>query len=188
MPLTTQVIVQVFMPVIVVGEVPDASVKLCCQLLVRFSSCLVIVKQAVDALILMQHVNGFRYVGGGVENYIILPVKVRHGRAVPFPQREEGEIVRHALEYQTFFPRFSRLPDVADVFRCDAALEKLVAYLIPSCHIREADGEIGFSVMDEVQFLALRLCQCGIYSPLLQVAQQCRMDEFPYLQLLEARF
>ena len=41
------------MPMIVVGEVPDASVKLDCQLLVRFSSCIVIVEQAVDAFISM---------------------------------------------------------------------------------------------------------------------------------------
>ena len=158
------------MSVIIVGEVPDASVKLDCQLLVHSSPCLVIVKQAVDAPVPMQHVNGFRYVGGGVENDIILPVKVGHGRAVPFPQREEREIVRHALEYQTFLPRFSLLPDMADVFRCDAALEKLVAYLVPSCYIREADGEIRFAVMDEVQFLALRFCQCGVNPTFLQVA------------------
>lgn len=77
------------MPVIVVREISDASVKLDCQLLVRISPSLVIVEQAVDALILMQHVNGFRYVGGGVENDIILPVKVGHGRAVPRAEREE---------------------------------------------------------------------------------------------------
>ena len=77
---------------------------------------------------------------------------------------------------------------MADVLRCNATLEKLVAHLVPSCHIREADGEIRFAVVYEMQFLALRLCQCGIYSALLQVAQQCRMGEFPYLQLLEARF
>jgi len=158
------------MPVIVVGEVPDASVKLNCQLLVRFSSCLVIVKQTMDTPIPVQHIYGFRHVGGGVENDIILPVKVGHGRAVPFPQREEREIVRHALEYQTFLLRLSRLPDVADVFRCDASLEKLVAHFKPSCHIREADGEIRFAVMDEVQFLALRFCQCGVNPTFLQVA------------------
>lgn len=73
------------MPVIVVGEVPDVSVKLDCQLLVRSSPCLVIVKQAVYAPVPVQHVNGFRYVGGGVEDDIILPVKVGHGRAVPNP-------------------------------------------------------------------------------------------------------
>ena len=176
------------MPVIVVGEVPDASVKLCCQLLVRSSPCLVIVKQAVDALILMQHVNGFRYIGGGVENDIILPVKVGYGRAVSFPQREEGEIVRHALEYQTFLPRFSRLPDVADVFRCDAALEELVAHFKSSCHIRKADGEIGLTVMDEVQFLTRQFRKCSVYPTLLQIAKQCRMHEFHTLQLLEGWF
>ena len=118
------------MPVIVVGEVPDASVKHDCQLLVRFSPCLVIVKQTMDTPVPVQYIYGFRHIGGGVENDIILPVKVRHGRAVPHSQREEGEIVRHALEYQTFLPRFSRLPDVADVFRCNTTFEELVAQLI----------------------------------------------------------
>ena len=76
---------------------------------------------------------------------------------------------------------------MADVFRCDAALEKLVAYLVPSCHIREADGEIGLAVMDEVQFLTFRLRQCCVYPTLLQVSEQCRMLEFPDLQLLKGR-
>ena len=39
--------------------------------------------------------------------------------------------------------------------------------------------------MDEVQFLTFRLRQCGVYFTFLQVAEQCRMREFPYLQLLE---
>lgn len=74
---------------------------------------------------------------------------------------------------------------MADVFRCNATLEELVAHLVPSCHIREADGEIRLAVMDEVQFLAFRFRQCGIYSTLLQVVEQYRMREFPDLQLLE---
>ena len=77
---------------------------------------------------------------------------------------------------------------MADVFRCDTTLEKLVAHLVPSCHIREADGEIGFAVMDEVQFLTFRLCQCCVYPTLLQIAEQCRMLEFPDFQLLERWF
>lgn len=176
------------MPVIVVGEVPDASVKFDCQFLVRSSSCLVIVKQAMDAPVPVQHVYGFRHVGGGVENDVILPVKVGHGRTVLRAKCEERKTVRHALKYQTFFPRLSRLSDVGDVFRCDAAFEEPVAHLVPSCHIREADSEIGLAVMDEVQFLAFRLRQCGVYPTFLQVAEQCRMREFPYLQLLEGWF
>ena len=39
---------------------------------------------------------------------------------------------------------------MADVLRCDAALEETVAHFKPSSHIREADGEIGLAVMDEV--------------------------------------
>lgn len=77
---------------------------------------------------------------------------------------------------------------MGDVLWGDAALEEQVAHFIPSCHIREADGEIGLAVVGEVQFLALRLSQYGIYPTLLQVTEQCWMREFPDLQLLERRF
>ena len=76
---------------------------------------------------------------------------------------------------------------MTDVFRCDAAFKEPIAYFIPFCHIRESDGEIGLIVMDKVQFLTFRLCQCDIYPAFLQVAEQCRMREFPDLQLLEGR-
>ena len=77
---------------------------------------------------------------------------------------------------------------MADVFRCDTALEKTVAHLIASCHIRETDGEIGLAVMEEVQFLTYRPRQIGVYTPFLQVSEQCRMGKLSYLQLLETRF
>lgn len=138
------------MSVVVVGEVADVSVELSCQLQVRISSCLVIVKQTMDALIPMQHIYGFGNIGNRIEDDVILPVKVGHGRAVPHPQCEEGKVVHHALEHEAFLSRLSLLPDMADVFRCDAPFEETVAHLISSCHIREADGEIGLAVMDEV--------------------------------------
>ena len=87
--LTAQVVVQVFVPVVVLGEVPDTSGKLSCQFPIRFPSCLVIVEQTVYALVPVQHVYGFGYVGNGIENNVILPVKVGHGRAVLHPQGEE---------------------------------------------------------------------------------------------------
>ena len=87
--LATQVIVQVFVSVVVVGEVPDATAELSCQFQVGISSCLVIVKQAVDALVPMQHVYGFGNIGNRIEDDVILSVKVGHSRAVPHPQREE---------------------------------------------------------------------------------------------------
>ena len=77
------------MPVVVVGEVSDTSAELSCQIQVCISSCLVIVKQAVDALVPVQHIYGFGNIGNRIEDDIILPVKVRHGRAVLHPQREE---------------------------------------------------------------------------------------------------
>ena len=87
--LTAQVVVQVFVSVIVVGEVPDTSGKLSCQFPIRIPSCFVIVKQTVYALIPVQHVYGFGYIGNGIENNVILPVKVGHDRAVLHPQGEE---------------------------------------------------------------------------------------------------
>ena len=51
--LTAQVVVQVFVPVVVLGEVPNTSGKLSCQFPIRFPPCLIIVKQTVYALILV---------------------------------------------------------------------------------------------------------------------------------------
>ena len=77
------------MPVVVVGEVTDMSAELFCQLQVGISTCLVIVEQAVDALVPVQRIYGFGNIGNRIEDDVILPVKVRHGRAVLHPQREE---------------------------------------------------------------------------------------------------
>ncbi len=77
------------MPVVVVGEVPDTTAELSCQFQVGISSCLVIVKQAVDALVAVQHVYGFGNIGNRIEDDIILPVKVGHGWAILHPQGEE---------------------------------------------------------------------------------------------------
>lgn len=74
--LATQVIVQVFVSVVVVGIVADTSGKLFFQFPICLPSSHVIVEQAVDAFILPQCVNGFLYIGGGVEYDVILPVKV----------------------------------------------------------------------------------------------------------------
>ena len=87
--LATQVIVQVFVSVVVVGKVADASGKLFFQFPICFPPCLVIVEQAVDMLVSMQHVNGFGDIGNRIENDVILPVKAGHGRVVLHPQREE---------------------------------------------------------------------------------------------------
>ena len=159
LPFPTQVIVQVFVSFVVVGEVADASGELPFKFPIRFSSRLVIVKQAVDAPIPVQYIYGFGNIGNRIEDDVILPVKVGHGRAVLHPQREEGKIVRHALEHEAFLSRLSLLPDMADVFRRDTTLEETVAHFKSSRHIRETDGEIGLSVMDEVQFPTFQSCQ-----------------------------
>lgn len=152
------------MSAVVIGEVADASAELPCQLPIRLSSCPVIVEQAVDAPVPVQRIYGFGNIGNRIEDDVILTVKVRHGRAVPHPQREEGQVVHHALEHEAFLSRLSLLKDMADVFRSNAALEETVAHFISSRHIREADGEIGLAVMDEVQFLTFRPRQIGVYA------------------------
>lgn len=159
MPFPTQVIVQVFVSFVVVGEVADTSGELPFQFSVCVSSCLVIVEQVVNAPVPVQHIYGFGNIGNGIEDDIILPVKVGHGRAVLHPQREKGKIVRHALEHEGFLSRLSLMPDMADVFRGDTALEETVAHFISSRHVRETDGEIGLAVMDEMQFPTFQSCQ-----------------------------
>lgn len=66
--LVAQVIVQVFVYVVVVGEVADATTELSRQVQVGISSCLVIVKQAMDALVPMQHVYGFGNIGNRIKD------------------------------------------------------------------------------------------------------------------------
>lgn len=73
------------MSFVVVGEVADASGKLPFQFSVCVSSCLVIVEQAVNAPVPVQHIYGFGNIGNGIEDNIILPVKVGHGRTVLHP-------------------------------------------------------------------------------------------------------
>ena len=155
------------MSFVVVREVANASGKLPLQFPIRPSSRLVIIKQAVDAPVPVQHIYGFGNIGNRIEDDIILPVKVGHGWAVLHPQREKGKIVRHAFEYEAFLSRLSLMPDMADIFRGDTALEETVAHFISSRHVRETDGEIRLSIMDEVQFSTFRLCQSDVYTPFL---------------------
>ena len=77
------------------------------------------------------------------------------------------------------------LSDMSDVLRSDATLEERVTHLVSSCHIRKSDGEIRFTVVYEVQFLAFHFRQCGVYPTFLQVAEQCGVREFLYLQALK---
>ena len=83
--LTAQVIVQILVAPVIVGEVTEASGKLFSQFLICPYPCLVIVEQAVDELISVQRIYGFGNIGNRIEDNVILPVKVRHGRAVLHP-------------------------------------------------------------------------------------------------------
>ena len=71
-----QVIVQVGIFPVIVREIPYPIGVFRCDGLRCPDACPVIVEQAVDAFILPQCVNGFLYIGGGVEYDVILPVKV----------------------------------------------------------------------------------------------------------------
>ncbi len=83
--LTAQVIVQILVATVIVGEVTDAVWKLFPQSLICPCPRLVIVEQAVDALITAQRIYGFGNIGNRIEDDVILPVKVRHSRAVLHP-------------------------------------------------------------------------------------------------------
>ena len=100
------------------------------------SSRLVIVEHAVDTSIPVQHIYSFGNIGGRIEDDVILPVKVGHGRTVLHPECEERKIVHKALEYQTFLSRLSLLPYMGDIFRGNTAFEKGIANLVTSCHVR----------------------------------------------------
>ena len=65
------------MSVVVVGEVADISAELLCQFQVRISSRLVIVKQAVDAPVPVQHIYGFGNIGNRIEDDV-MPSNTRH--------------------------------------------------------------------------------------------------------------
>ena len=65
------------MSFVVVGEVADASGKLPLQFPIRLSSRLVIIKQAMDAPVPVQHIYGFGNIGDGIEDDII-PVSYTH--------------------------------------------------------------------------------------------------------------
>ena len=68
-----QVIVQVGIFPVIVREIPYPIGVFRCDGLRCPDACPVIVEQAVDAFILPQCVNGFLYIGGGVEYDVILP-------------------------------------------------------------------------------------------------------------------
>ncbi len=83
--LAAQVIVQILVTTVIVGEVTDAVGKLFPQFLICPCPSLVIVEQAVDALISVQRIYGFGNIGNRIEDDVILPVNVRHSRAVLHP-------------------------------------------------------------------------------------------------------
>lgn len=84
-----------------------------------------------------QWVNGFGKIGYGVQDKIVLFVKIGTSGTAFLPCGQE-EIVHESLEYETRFSRITVLPYMSNAFRCDAAFEILIAYLVPS----EAFGKL----------------------------------------------
>lgn len=58
---------------------------------------------------------------------------------------------------------------MGDVLWSDTAFEVAVAYLIASCHVREADGEVWLTLIYVMQFPTFFLGEFGIYPTLLQI-------------------
>ncbi len=63
---------------------------------------------------------------------------------------------------------------MGDVLRGDTSLEVSITHFIPSCHIREADGEIGFVGILKPQFLTLPFGEFNVYPPFLQIGNERR--------------
>lgn len=80
-----------------------------------------------------------------------------------------------------------RLPYMGDVFRSYAALEELVAYLVPSRYVRKCDGKIPPAVVGEMRLAAFSSGQSRIYPPFPQVCKQDRGRKRHNFQLLETR-
>ena len=109
-------------------------------------------------------------------------------RIVPHSDGKEREVIHEALEKITHTSWLSLLSDMGDVLWCDTTFEIAVAYLIASCHVREADGEVWFAFVFKTEFLAYPLGEFGVYPSLLQIGQQCRRGQFRNLQVSVHRF
>ena len=155
------------------------------DLLQGFHSCTVIVKKAVDALITSQWVERLGNIGDRVQHHVILPVEIGALRTAFKPQGKKGKVVHKSLKNVTRVPLLSRLPDMGYFFRCNAAFEISVAYLIAARYVGKRNGEVPFAVVRKPRFLTFSFRQCRIYPPFLQVSEQGRRRKRHDFQLLE---
>ena len=172
--LTAQVVVQVFVFTIVQRLVKQAFPEFRFQGFTGVPSCRVIVKVTADSGVGRQYAFRFREVGNGVQYDIVLRCQSRILRIVLHSNGEEREVIHEALKQITHISRFALLSDMGDVFRGDTPLEISVAHFISSCHIRKADGEIGFVGIHKPNFPAFSFGEFDVYSPFLQIGDERR--------------
>jgi len=141
----------------------------------------------MDASVTLQPVHGFADIGNGVQYDTVLVRQVRAVWLIPLVDGKEREVVHEPLEQVANIVSSVFFLYMRYIFRGDTGFKEQIANLVTSCHVREADGEIGLAVVGEVQFPALVSGDCRIYSPFLQVPQQGRVCKLPYLQPLKAR-
>ena len=132
-------------------------------------SCRVIVKETVDLGIVSQYAFRLCEIGNGVQDDIVLCGQSGVLRIAPHADGKEREIIHEALEKVTHTSWLSLLSDKGDVFWSDAAFEISFAYLIATCHVREADGEVSLAIMYVMQFLAFPIGEFGVYPSFIQV-------------------
>lgn len=172
--LTAQVVVQIFVPTVVYGLVGKAFPELCLQMLTDCPSCRVIVKETADSGIGRQYPLRLCEIGNGVQYDIILRGQSWALRIVPHTDGKEREVIHEALKKIAHTAWLSTLSDMSDVLWSNTSLEISVAHFIAICHIREADGEVRFAFVLEMELPTFPFGEFGAYPSLLQIGQQRR--------------
>lgn len=181
--LTAQVIVQVLILTIVYRLVGKAFPEPCFQMFTGCPSCRVIVKETADFGIVSQYAFRLCEIGNGVQDDIILRGQSGELRIVPCTESKEREVIHEALEKITHTSWLSTLSDMGDVLWSNTTFEVSVTHFIAPCHVREADGEVRFALVLEMEFPTFPLGEFGAYPTLLQIGQQRRRGQFRNLQV-----
>lgn len=104
-------------------------------------------------------------------------------RIVPHTDGKEREVIHEALEKIIHTSWVPTLSDMGNVLWSDTTFEISVAYLIATCHVREADGEVWSALVLKTEFPTFPLGEFGVYPTLLQIGQQRRRGQFRNLQV-----
>ena len=172
--LTAQIIVQILVITVVYGLVEKAFTEPCLQTFTGCPFCRVIVEETADSGVVSQYALRLCEIGNGVQYDIVLRGQSGVLRIVPHTDGKKREIIHEALEKITDGSWLFLLSDMGDVLRGDTSLEVSITHFIPSCHIREADGEIGFVGILKPQFLTLPFGEFNVYPPFLQIGNERR--------------